>query len=133
MLCQVLSPSHSTLWVVYAKIEKFQYQVNLLIKTHVLYPPFIIFILSIWEMMYLLLFKVIQSMILMEKKRIINVLQSLEVNKILTSFTFVKKKIMRTFKFLYLFFFLRERVDYLNSFFFMYVTYIIILFCFFHI
>lgn len=29
---------------------------------------------------------------------------------------FCKKKIMRTFKFLYLFF-LRERVDYLNSFF----------------
>lgn len=111
MLCQVLSPSHSTLWVVYAKIEKFQYQVNLLIKTHVLYPPFIIFILSIWEMIYLLLFKVIQSMILMEKKRIINVLQSLEVNKILTSFTFVKKKLcVHSNFFIYFFFWERESI-----------------------
>lgn len=97
-----------------------------MIKTHVLYPPFIIFILSIWEMIYLLLFKVIQSMILMEKKRIINVLQRLEVNKILPSFTFVKK-IIRTFNFFYYYFFFWERVDYLNSF-FMYVTYIIIFF-----
>lgn len=133
MLCQVLSPSHSTLWVVYAKIEKFQYQVNLLIKTHVLYPPFIIFILSIWEMIYLLLFKVIQSMILMEKKRIINVLQSLEVNKILTSFTFVKKNYAYIQISLFIFFFWERESIILILFFFMYVTYIIILFCFFHI
>lgn len=69
-------------------------------------------------MIYLLLFKVIQSMILMEKKRIINVLQSLEVNKILTSFTFVKKNDAYIQISLFIFFFLRERVDYLNSFFY---------------
>lgn len=114
------------------KLKNFNNKSYLLIETHVLYPPFIIFILSIWEMIYLLLFKVIQSMILMEKKRIINVLQSLEVNKILTSFTFVKKNYAYIQISLFIFF-LRERVDYLNSFFFMYVTYIIILFCFFHI
>lgn len=108
---------------------------HLLIKTHVLYPPFIIFISSIWEMIYLLLFKVIQSMILMEKKRIIglNVLQSLEVNKILPSFTFVKKLYVHSnFLNFFIIFFFFERVHYFNSF-FMYVTYIIILFCFFHI
>lgn len=106
---------------------------HLLIKTHVLYPPFIIFISSIWEMIYLLLFKVIQSMILMEKKRIINVLQSLEVNKVLPSFTFVKKLYVHSnFFYFFIIIFFFERVHYLNSF-FMYVTYIIILFCFFHI
>lgn len=81
---------------------------------------------------YSKLFKVIQSMILMEKKRIINVLQSLEVNKILTSFTFVKKNYAYIQISFFLFFFERESII-LILFFFMYVTYIIILFCFFHI
>lgn len=78
-----------------------------MIKTHVLYPPFIIFILSIWKMIYLLLFKVIQSMILMEKKRIINVLQSLELSKQNTDFVyFCKKKLcVHSNFFIYLFFF----------------------------
>lgn len=57
------------------------------------------------------------DIILMEKKRIINVLQSLEVNKILPSFTFVKKLYVHSnFFYFYIIFFFGERVDYLNSF-----------------
>lgn len=51
--------------------------------------------------------------------------------QILTSFTFVKKKLcVHSNFFIYFFFFERESII-LILFFFMYVTYIIILFCFF--
>lgn len=114
-LYQFWSPSHSTLWFVYRpiymrKLKNFNnksiYWLKRMYYTHL--SSFLFHRYEKWFTYYYS--KLLKVWYLW--KRIINVLQSLEVNKILPSFTFVKK-IIRTFKFflfLYNFFFERESI-----------------------
>lgn len=131
-LYQFWSPSHSTLWVGYIYMRKLNnfnnksiYWLKRMYYTHL--SSFLFYRYEKWFTYYYSKYDTYgkeKNYKCIAKPR----------SKQNTAFVYICKKIIRTFKFFYFFiiFFFWERVDYLNSF-FMYVTYIIILFCFFHI